>query len=71
MRRYSWMLLALVGLSMMSPLACDAQQATPVQPDDYAQRERDAVGLEEFSGGFIITALVIIVLVLLIIALWP
>jgi putative copper export protein len=58
-----WLLTALAGLTILAPLCCFAQEA-PVSSDlqDYAQREADAVGLEEFAGGH--AGLIVLIVVL-------
>lgn len=62
-RLLPWLLPALAGLTILAPLCCLAQEA-PVSSDlqDYAQREADAVGLEDFAGGH--AGLIVLIVVL-------
>jgi hypothetical protein len=62
-RLLPWLVTALAGLAILTPLvgvAQDAPSTSDVQ--DYAQREAVAVGLEEFAGGH--AGLIVLIVVL-------
>ena len=70
-RLLPWLLTALAGLAILTPLcglAQDAPSTTDVQ--DYAQREAVAVGLEDFAGGHagIIVLIVVLAAALILVA---
>lgn len=69
MKKLPWMALALIMLAaLFVPLALDAQSD---ELRDYAQREAQAVGLENFEGGSagVVLAVVVIAAVVALVAL--
>lgn len=70
-RLLPWLVTALVGLAFLAPL-CSLAQEAPVSSEfqDYAQREADSVGLEDFAGGHagIIVLIVVLAAALILVA---
>ena len=65
------LLAGLAGLVILAPLCALAQEAPPSSDlQDYAQREADSIGLEEFAGGHagLIVLIVVLVAALILVA---
>lgn len=61
--------LAVVGSTVPLPLWAGGEGATPAEERDYAQREAESIGLEQFHGGFhevLITILIIAAIVIVV-----
>jgi hypothetical protein len=62
-RLLPWFVAALAGLALLAPLCALAQEASASSElQDYAQREADSVGLEDFAGGS--AGLIVLIVVL-------
>ena len=70
-RLLPWLVAGLAGLALFTPMIGLAQEA-PASSDlrDYAQREANSIGLEEFSGGHagIIVLIVVLAAALILLA---
>ena len=66
-----WLVAALAGLVILTPLCALAQEAPPSSDlQDYAQREAASIGLEEVAGGHagIIVLIVVLAAALILLA---
>jgi hypothetical protein len=70
-RLLPWLVTALAGVALFTPMIALAQEAPPSSDlQDYAQREAASIGLEEFAGGHagIIVLIVVLAAALILLA---